>query len=225
MFVCECIQTWCVSQTQCNCVVHAVRFLTLLGQTGTQCLMGPKNTWIIKPAGKSRGRGIEMCRDLEEILHKTGCGGLPTHLYVKNAEEDDKENVADLYHKNNGAQWVVQKYIERPMLIHGYKYDIRQWVLVGPWQESFCSGGRGGLVDRGPRAGALTAAIRLYNRGPIAGALQTDMFCAHQEFFSSKTILNQKNNSIQKTIPLCKTVECPPQRETLKLMITREDFL
>lgn len=46
-------------------------------ENGTRCLFGRKNAWIIKPAGKSRGRGIEMCRDLDEILHKTGCGEVP----------------------------------------------------------------------------------------------------------------------------------------------------
>jgi len=67
---------------------------------------GGRNAWIIKPSGKSRGRGIQMLRELQEIFHAT---------------------------ESDGFQWICQKYIEQPQLVHGYKFDIRQWVLVTDW--------------------------------------------------------------------------------------------
>eukprot|EP00826_Nyctotherus_ovalis_P005450 TRINITY_DN11231_c0_g2_i3.p1 TRINITY_DN11231_c0_g2~~TRINITY_DN11231_c0_g2_i3.p1 ORF type:complete len:218 (-),score=41.78 TRINITY_DN11231_c0_g2_i3:218-871(-) len=67
---------------------------------------GTGNMWIVKPIGSSRGRGIRIFDSLREIMD---------------------------YVSSKGQQYVVQKYIENPMLIKGRKFDIRQWVLVTSW--------------------------------------------------------------------------------------------
>ena len=51
---------------------------------------GESNVWIVKPAGLSRGRGIQCFNNLIEILD---------HI---NSKE---------------MQWVAQKYIENPLIV------------------------------------------------------------------------------------------------------------
>ncbi|CAD5117297.1 DgyrCDS6084 [Dimorphilus gyrociliatus] len=71
-------------------------------------LDGNRNVWILKPGAKSRGRGI-YCFD-------------KLHVILRSSEE-----------AGEGAMPIVQKYIERPLLIHNRKFDIRQWFLVTDW--------------------------------------------------------------------------------------------
>ncbi|XP_050309335.1 tubulin monoglycylase TTLL3-like [Anthonomus grandis grandis] len=65
---------------------------------------GYMNIWILKPTNSSRGIGIHICRTLQYIL--------------------------EVVRKNPNRRYVIQKYIERPFLIHDTKFDIRQWFLV-----------------------------------------------------------------------------------------------
>jgi hypothetical protein len=68
------------------------------------------NLWILKPASMSnRGFGIRVANDLEEI----------EAIVSTEARKDAR-----------CGGWVCQKYIERPLLIDGRKFDIRAFCLL-----------------------------------------------------------------------------------------------
>ncbi|XP_064553935.1 tubulin glycylase 3A [Drosophila montana] len=69
-------------------------------------LDGYQNLWIVKPANKCRGRGILLMDNLKKILG------------VVNPSIASK------------SRYVVQKYIERPLIVFQTKFDIRQWFLI-----------------------------------------------------------------------------------------------
>ncbi|XP_061706951.1 tubulin glycylase 3A-like isoform X1 [Cydia pomonella] len=67
---------------------------------------GVLNIWIVKPGAKCRGRGIQLMNNIKDII---GLINIPTALK---------------------SRYVVQKYIENPLVIYDTKFDIRQWFLI-----------------------------------------------------------------------------------------------
>lgn len=61
------------------------------------------NIWIMKPTDKSKGIGIEVKHSLNAIMKTV----------ISNQEK-----------------YIVQKYIERPLLYFQRKFDIRVWILL-----------------------------------------------------------------------------------------------
>lgn len=66
-----------------------------------------KDIWIVKPEYLYSGQGIELFDNLEDIVN-----------HIDNVQKKGKD------------EWVIQKYINNPLLMNGRKFDIRINVLV-----------------------------------------------------------------------------------------------
>ena len=101
-----------------------------------------KNMWIIKPVNLNRGRCIKVLNDIDEILKEMKCIQMSKKILISEGNCDnnknktmssEKKNSFDKdYINTNGIKCeyiMIQKYLEKPLLYQGRKFDIRMWVM------------------------------------------------------------------------------------------------
>ena len=85
-----------------------------------------RNLWIVKPTRRNCGRGIEVFGSLREIKRfvSRDAGGLSS------GGKRLVSHTASTVGSGSSDSYIIQKYIERPLLYQNRKFDIRIWCAV-----------------------------------------------------------------------------------------------
>jgi hypothetical protein len=101
-----------------------------------------KNMWIIKPVNLNRGRCIKVLNNIDEILKEMKWIQTSKKILISEGNNDNSKNkILNSEKKNsfekeyintNGIKCeyiMIQKYLEKPLLYQGRKFDIRMWIM------------------------------------------------------------------------------------------------
>ena len=100
------------------------------------------NLWFLKVTKLNRGRGIyvfdtldklvSLIKDLEEGIVMQATEGATTSIDAAKETKNDGtfSNVSSVPNKIQSSTFVIQKYIEKPLLINKRKFDIRVWIML-----------------------------------------------------------------------------------------------
>ena len=117
-----------------------------------------KNMWIIKPINLNRGRCIQVLNDTNTIVE-----------YLFKIQEMKKIEGENANFKCDHI--ILQKYLEKPLLYQGRKFDIRIWILIIGGQENF---------------------VYIFKQGHLKAT------CAEFDINSSSPFIHLTNYSVQK---------------------------
>ena len=89
-----------------------------------------KNMWIIKPVNLNRGRCIKILNNLEQIIKEMKAIQMSRKIKPNDDENKNNNNLMEKSFNSVKCDYImIQKYLERPLLYMGRKFDIRIWVM------------------------------------------------------------------------------------------------
>ncbi|XP_051894981.1 protein polyglycylase TTLL10-like [Pristis pectinata] len=95
-------------------------------------IMGDGSIWISKPAGSNLGRGIFLLKCQEDLLD-----------FRKKVESVEQNSNCRMSYSSLPFNRIVQRYLHKPLLLEGRKFDIRSYFLIActsPYMIFFCHG-------------------------------------------------------------------------------------
>ena len=124
-----------------------------------------KNLWIVKAPDMNRGRCIKIADSMDAIkkIIKQFYEGIfrdfknsyeeetknngniegspllhPCHEKVREGKEKREKKFDNDYRKYRANSVIIQKYVEKPLLYWGRKFDIRMWVMITHKLDVYC---------------------------------------------------------------------------------------
>ena len=85
------------------------------------------NLWLLKPAEFNRGQGINLFNKLSSLEYYLKCLPSGETKWTPKTSDKKAEKQVNIVKSN---KFVIQKYVEKPLLIDNRKFDIRVWVLL-----------------------------------------------------------------------------------------------